>query len=86
MGFKDGLITANDVKELKTTSDNKNYAVAAKSQLKFSGKGVNLRAGETKIVVQLERSKPVPLVGVVLRVPRKQQNKLRAVKSTCQGW
>ena len=86
MGFKDGLITANDVKELKTTSDNKNYAVAAKSQLKFSGKGVNLRAGETKIVVQLERSKPVPLVWCRTSCTSKATKQASSGESTCQGW
>ena len=79
-GFKENVITASDIKALKTTSDNVDYSAQSKKELKETGKGVNLKAGETQLVVQLDESKPVPLSSVTLFVPKDQRNKLEKVE------
>lgn len=79
-GFNENIINAGNIIALKSLSDNSDYPAELKSELRDTGKGVNLKPGETQLVVQLDKSRPVLLSAVTLFVPQNQQDQIEKVQ------
>jgi hypothetical protein len=79
-GFNENIINSSNIIVLKSLSDNRDYPAELKTELRDTGKGVNLKPGETQLVVQLDKSTPVLLSAVTLYVAQNQQDQIEKVQ------
>lgn len=84
-GLKENIIKPSDITTFKLLTDNSDYPQNSKSELKETGTGVNLKPGESQLVVQLDESKAVTLASVTLVVPKSQESKLQKIEVLVQA-
>lgn len=79
-GFHENILNSSHIIALKSLSDNSDYPREMKTELRDTGKGVNLKPGETQLVVQLSKSRPVLLSAVTLLIAQNQQDQIEKIQ------